>query len=155
MIAHQWQDVQSQPPSALPAWSREEFRVSAQIATEASRVGKEVLSLPFSHKEVLPFTSPYLTEWELLGKRWRALPEAERLQYKIEKVAPSPLGSPTAASTTLSSSAEASVSLLLDLCPKPLSTLADSSDVSVEAELFVSEFLDTALEVMTEKLAVH
>ena len=135
-----------EPPSVLPAWSREEFRVSAQIATEASRVGKEVLSLPFSHKEVLPFTSPYLTEWELLGKRWRALPEAERLQYKIEKVAPSPLGSPTAASTTLSSSAEASVSLLLDLCPKPLSTLADSSDVSVEAELFVSEFLETALE---------
>ena len=66
MIAHQWQDVQSQPPSALPAWSREEFRVSAQIATEASRVGKEVLSLPFSHKEMLPFTSPCLEEWELL-----------------------------------------------------------------------------------------
>ena len=96
MIAHQWQDVQSQPPSALPAWSREEFRVSAQIATEASRVGKEVLSLPFSHKEVLPFTSPYLTEWELLGKRWRALPEAERLQYKVTKGAPSErtIGSP-------------------------------------------------------------
>ena len=37
-----------------------------------------MLSLPFSHKEMLPFTSPYLTEWELLGKRWRALPEAER-----------------------------------------------------------------------------
>ena len=127
MIAHQWQDVQSQPPSALPAWSREEFRVSAQIATEASRVGKEVLSLPFSHKEVLPFTSPYLTEWELLGKRWRALPEAERLQYKIAKVASSSdptLGLPT---TTLSSSAEASVSLLLDLCPKPLSTLAQTA----------------------------
>ena len=111
----------------LPAWSREEFRVSAQIATEASRVGKEVLSLPFSHKEVLPFTSPYLTEWELLGKRWRALPEAERLQYKIAKVASSSdptLGPPT---TTLSSSAEASVSLLLDLCPKPLSTLAQTA----------------------------
>ena len=51
-----------EPPSALPAWSREEFRVSAQIATEASRVGTEVLSLPFSHEEVLPFTSPYLEE---------------------------------------------------------------------------------------------
>ena len=100
--------------------------------------------------------SPYLEEWELLGKRWRALPEAERLQYKIVK-APSDrtLGSPTAASTTLSSSAEASVSLLLDLCPKPLSTLADSSDVSVEAELFVSEFLETALESMTEEEAIE
>ena len=37
------------------------------------------------------------------------------------------------------------MSLLLDLCPKPLSTLAESSEASVEAELFVSEFLDTAL----------
>ena len=128
MIAHQWQDVQSQPPSALPAWSREEFRVSAQIATEASRVGKEVLSLPFSHKEVLPFTSPYLTEWELLGKRWRALPEAERLQYKIAKVASSELtsGPPTTAvSTTLSTSADLEASVCLScwirvrsLCPR-------------------------------------
>ena len=121
MIAHQWQDVQSQPPSALPAWSREDFRVRLQ----ASRVGKEVLSLPFSHEEVLPFTSPYLTEWELLGKRWRALPEAERLQYKIAKVASSELtsGPPTTAvSTTLSTSAEASVCLscwirVRSLCP--------------------------------------
>ena len=75
-----------------------------------------MLSLPFSHKEMLPFTSPCLEEWELLGKRWRALPEAERLQYKIAKVAPSSdptLGPPT---TTLSTSAETSVSLLLDLC---------------------------------------
>ena len=147
MIAHQWQDVQSQSlPQRCPGRSREEFRVSAATrATGTSLVGGEVL----------PFTSPYLEEWELLGKRWRALPEAERLQYKIEKVAPSPLGSPTAASTTLSSSAEASVSLLLDLCPKPLSTLADSSDVSVEAELFVSEFLETALESMTEEEAIE
>ena len=85
------------------------------------------------------------------------MPEAERLQYKIAKVAPSDrtLGSPTAVSTTLSSSAEASVSLLLDLCPKPLSTLADSSDVSVEAELFVSEFLETAPESMTEEEALE
>ena len=28
-------------------------------------------------------------------------------------------------------------------------------EASVEAELFVSEFLDTALEGMTEELAVH
>ena len=43
---------------------REEFRVSAaKRATGTSLVG-----------EVLPFTSPYLEGWELLGKRWRALP---------------------------------------------------------------------------------
>ena len=74
MIAHQWQDLPSQPPTALPAWCREEFRVSAaNLATGTSLVGEEVL----------PFTSPYLEEWELLGKRWRALPEAERLQYNV------------------------------------------------------------------------
>ena len=119
MIAHQWQNVQSQSlPQRCPGRSREEFRVSAATrATGTSLVGGEVL----------PFTSPYLEEWELLGKRWRALPEAERLQYKIAKVASSSdptLGPPT---TTLSSSAEASVSLLLDLCPKPLSTLAQTA----------------------------
>ena len=35
------------------------------------------------------------------------------------------------------------MSLLLDLCPKPLSTPAESSEASAEAELFVSEFLET------------
>ena len=48
------------------------------------------------------------------GGPWRALPEAERLRNTmyITKVAPSDrtLGSPTAASSTLSTSAEASVS---------------------------------------------
>ena len=34
-------------------------------------------------------------------------------------------------------------------------TLADSSDVSGEPELFVSEFLETALESMTEEEAIE
>ena len=47
------------------------------------------------------------------------------------------------------------MSLLLDLCPKPLSTPAESSEASAEAELFVSEFLETALESMTEEEAIE
>ena len=47
------------------------------------------------------------------------------------------------------------MSLLLDPCPKPLSTLVESSEASVEAELFVSEFLETALKSMTEEEAIE
>ena len=84
----------------------------------------------------------------LLGQQWKALPEAEKLQYKRAKVA-----------------TEAASGERADLSPHQTCTLAasglpnaassDTLPANDEAELFVTEVMDTALDTLTAEESIE